>query len=275
MSYLYETREIGDYRISVYQDEWADCPCQNISMTGIHIWEYSDGHWLSPNCNWSQIFRGHQYDIGDALKSLVCEYVSEKKIIDYINSDVCKKTCRMRYDESEHKWHLEYYAKLAWTEEVWHEECIFTPDELRDYDNREELCGVLDKDDFEHLLADCEDIAFYSWGSQGDYANGFSYCDKERFSKMCDTNTDNWRQRALNLFKGEVKEIGMWMWGDVKGYVLEKKVPYKKIYKDTELEPEDSFDWTEVESCYGYFMEAEDLIDEVISEFDISEDDAA
>ena len=27
MSYLFKQEEIGDYRISIYQDEYAECPC--------------------------------------------------------------------------------------------------------------------------------------------------------------------------------------------------------------------------------------------------------
>ncbi len=279
MSYLYETREIGDYRISVYQDEWADCPCQDISMTGIHIWEDSKVHWLSPNCDWSQIFRDNRYNIEDALKSLVCEYVPEKEIIDYIKSNNVKDY-RMRYDKSERMWYLEYYGKYDWTDELWHEECSFTPGELRDYDNREEFCKVLDEDDFKYLLQNCKDIAFCEWSSsgycQGDYVNGFTYCDKERFSKMCDTNTKNWRQRALDVFEGEVKDIGLWMWGDVKGYVLEKKVPYKKVFTEIGRKSVDDYDWEEIDSCWGEFYDdADELIEEVLRENGIQREGAA
>ncbi len=282
MSYLLETREIGDYRISVYQDEWADCPCHNICMAGIHIWTYSNDRWLHPDCDWQELFGKYDdrhHDMEKSLKELVCEYVPEKKIIEYINSDVCKKQCRMRYDKSEHMWHLEYYGKFDWTDELWHTEESFTPSELRDYDNREIFCRVLDEDDFTSLLQDCKDIAFCTWSSsgysQGSYANGFTYCDKERFSKMCDKDTTNWRQRALDIFNGEVREIEMWMWGDVKGYVLEKKLRYKKVFTEIQCEPEDSFDWEEIDSCWEYYLDTEDLIDVVISEHDICKEDAA
>ena len=33
--------------------------------------------------------------------------------------------------------------------------------------------------------------------------------------------------------------LGMWMWGDVKGYVLEKKVAFTKKYKDESREDEE------------------------------------
>ena len=58
---------------------------------------------------------------------------------------------------------------------------------------------------------------------------------------------------------------------DVKGYVLEKKVSYTKQYHDEEHEDEEGFDWEEVDSCWGYYMEEDELIDEVISEYHLKE----
>lgn len=282
MSYLFKQEEIGDYRISIYQDEYAECPCLDWDMAGVYIWEYPDCHRLSENCNWKELFGKYDtnnHSIEDALKKLVCEYVPEKEIIDYIKSNNVKDY-RMRYDKSERMWYLEYYGKYDWTDELWHEECSFTPSELRDYDNREEFCRVLDEDDFKYLLQNCKDIAFYEWSStgyrQGNYVEGFAYCDKERFSKMCDTNTKNWRKRALDIFEGEVKNIGLWMWGDVKGFVLEKKMPYKKVFTKIVRQPVDGYDWEEIDSCYGEFYDdADELIEEVLKENGIQREDAA
>ncbi len=282
MSYLFETREIGDYRIKVFQDDDAACPCSEFEFfRGLYIWGYSDCHRLHKECNWQELFgeyEGNSHDMEESLKRLVCEYVPEKKIIEYINEN-CKNDYRMRYDKSEHMWYLEYYEKYDWTDELWHTEESFTPSELRDYDNREIFCRVLDKDDFTSLLQGCKNIAFYEWQSrgycQGDCVDGFAYCDKERFSKMCDTNTKNWRQRALELFEDEVKELGMWMWGDVKYYTLEQKVPYKKVFTEIGREPEDCFGWEVIDSVCGYYMDADDLIDQVIAEHGITDKDAA
>lgn len=112
--------------------------------------------------------------------------------------------------------------------------------EVTDIPGTEEL----EEDDFINLLENCKDIAFYEWSSsgysQGDYVRGYAYCDKERFKKMVDTNTKNWKNRAIELFESEVKDIGMWMWGDVKGFVLEKKRHYTKMYDDGDTS--DSYD---------------------------------
>ena len=278
MSYLFKQEEIGDYRISIYQNEDAECPCAAWDLTGVYFWDYSDcgfNRGLPRACS-SEI---DAKNAEEALKQLVCKYVSQKEIIDYIKSNNVKD-CRMRYDKSERMWYLEYYGKYDWTDELWHEECGFTPSELRDYDNREEFCRVLDEDDFRYLLQNCKDIAFYEWSSsgycQGDYVEGFAYCDKERFSKMCDTDTKDWRKRALDIFEGEVKNIGLWMWGDVKGYVLEKKVPYKKVFTEIGRKTVEGYDWEEVYSCWGEFYDdADELIEEVLRENGIQRKDAA
>lgn len=278
MSYLIKQEEIGDYRINVYQDETAGCPCSEFDLTGLYLWEFSDCHRLHDACNYEELLGSNIYSLEDTLRRLVCEYVSQKKIIDYINSDSCDGH-RMRYDKSKHKWYLEYYGKYDWTNEVWHAEYDFTPRELREYDNREFLCEVLEKVDLENLLYNCKDVAFYGWSScgycQGDYVYGIAYCDKERFAKMCDTNTVNWRQRALKLFNGEVFELGKWLWGDVCAYTLEKKEYYNKSYSSDEIDDEMGFDWRQIDSCCGYYMDADDLIEEVIAEHGLQEKSAA
>lgn len=73
------------------------------------------------------------------------------------------------------------------------------------------------------------------------------------------------------LIDDEVKSIGMWMWGDVKGYVLEKKVKFVKKYKDKSREDEEGEEWEEVDSCWGYYMETDELIEEIMKEHNLKE----
>lgn len=271
MSYEFAKKEIGDYRITIYQDEDAGCPCTDWDLAGVYFWDYQNyglNRKLSRNCS-SEV--GAE-NAEDALKRLVCKYVSQKKIIDYINSENVENF-RMRYDKSEHMWYLENLYDGKWYN---HKE--FFPSDLKRFDERVELCDILEEDDFTYLLHDCKDIAFYEWSSSGychgDRVSGYAYCDKERFKEMVDTNTKNWRKRALDLFEGEVNDIGMWMWGDVKGYVLEKKRPYTKLYDDGYTS--ESYDWEQIDSCWGYYYEdADDLIEEVIKEHGLLPKDAA
>lgn len=120
-----------------------------------------------------------------------------------------------------------------------------------------------------------KDIFVKEWSttgySQGDYVEGVAFCTKERYTKMVSTDTTDWKTKIDALIDGEVECIGMWMWGDVKGFVLEKKVEYTKKYHDIEREDEEDFDWEEVDSCWGYYMETDKLIEEVISEHQLKE----
>lgn len=212
------------------------------------------------------------------MKELVCKYVPQKKIIKYINSMFhCDHLC-LEYDKSCHMWSFERKSRFSIGKNEWYNIRDFTPNELKNEDVRDELTEELEEDDFINLLENCKDIAFYEWSSsgysQGDYVRGYAYCDKERFKKMVDTNTKNWKNRAIELFESEVKNIGMWMWGDVKSYVLEKKRPYTKLYEDGKSS--DSYEWEQIESCCGeYFEDADDLIEEVIKEHGLQTKDAA
>ena len=42
MSYEFAKKEIGDYRITIYQDEDAECPCTEWDLAGVYFWDYSD-----------------------------------------------------------------------------------------------------------------------------------------------------------------------------------------------------------------------------------------
>ena len=124
MSYEFAKKEIGDYRITIYQDEDAECPCSSWDLAGVYFWDYSDygyNRGLSRGCS-SEV---DAKNAEDALKGLVCNYVSQKKIIDYINSENIDNY-RMRYDKSEHMWYLENLYKGEWYN---HEE--FCPSDLK------------------------------------------------------------------------------------------------------------------------------------------------
>ena len=281
MSYLFERKEIGeDYRISIYQDEDAECPCTDWDMLGVYIWNY--GYFNDPVssfCNHEELFGNFDdsnHTICEALQELICKYVSQDSLLRYIKKGKMSSV-RMEYNRYNNEWEeygLDCHDELTWSS-------IFTPIDLREYDVRPELTENMDKDELMQIISDlAKSIAFKDWSSkgycQGDYVSGFVYCDKERFSKFCDTNTKNWRKRALGIFESEVNSIGLWMWGDVKGFILEKKVHYKKVFTEIGREPVDDYDWEEVDSCWGeYYEDADELIKDALAENGIKYDDAA
>lgn len=94
---------------------------------------------------------------------------------------------------------------------------------------------------------------------------------KERYDKMVGHTNKPWKEHASYLIDLEVKELGLWMWGDVKGYVLERKIPFTKVFDDNDREDEEDEEWEEVFSCWGFYMETEELIAEVIAEHDLKD----
>lgn len=270
MSYEFAKKEIGDYRITIYQDEGAECPCSAWDLAGVYLWDYSGcgrGR-LSDACNWEELFGKNNtsnHSLEDALRELVYMYVPQNRLVKYLKSNK-HRSAKLSYDRSSHVWELDYYD----SREAYKTSVEFTPDEIKNYDMRAEMIEPMNNEDLIWLLDDIAyEIVIYEWSStgycQGDYVEGIAYCNKERFEKMVDTNTKNWKNRAIELFESEVKNIGMWMWGDVKSYVLEKKRPYTKLYEDGKSS--DSYEWEQIESCCGaYFEDADDLIEEVIKE---------
>ena len=262
-----KTEQIGDYRIKICRDDYLPCPCKDLDMTGVHL--FNSGRRLSEASNYEELFATNSYSLADAVCELACKYVPQKKFIEYINTCL-SDSLRFRYDRSDHTWYLEQYcrygnegAKWCWMQE-------FTPDEVKN-DIRGELSESLDEEDFIYLLTSCQtDIAVHEWSSygycQGDYVEDFSYCTKERFVKRYGGPAKDWQKRAVSAMESEAECIGKWMWGDVIGFVLEKKVRYTKVYEDSKRADEDDYDWEEVDSCWGYYCDEDELIKKVIDE---------
>lgn len=81
------------------------------------------------------------------------------------------------------------------------------------------------------------------------------------------------KKQAVNLGIGySIQKVSFdEEWGDVKGYVLEKKVAFTKKYKDESREDEDCEEWEEVDSCWGCYEETDELIKEVMIENGLEE----
>lgn len=124
------------------------------------------------------------------------------------------------------------------------------------------------KNDFRIVLLDYDDMTL------GDYDNTGENEQVAYFINYClnqDKKEGDWKEDCAKIIDNEVKSIGMWMWGDVKGYVLEKKVAFTKKYKDESREDEDCEEWEEVDSCWGCYEETNELIKEVMIENDLEE----
>lgn len=275
---LIDTKEINNHRIKIYYDINAECPLKNWDMCGRYLFEYSDRyfHRLHKDCDWSEFFSDNNHSLKKALHYMASEVVEQQDIITYLKRESIDGV-RLIYNKSSRLWELQIECRNSATDKLyWSIEYEFTPYDLKHCDYREELTECLEKDDLIALIRDyAKDFVIKEWSStgysQGDYVEGIAFCTKERYAKMVNTDTTDWETKIDSLIDGEVKDIGMWMWGDVKGFVLEKKVPFTKHFHEEGREDEEDFEWEEIDSCWGYYMETEELINEVITEHDLKE----
>lgn len=277
---LIETKEIGNHRIKIYYDSCADSPCVDWDMAAIYLFEYNDRYHrqLHRECNWREVWGKHsdgKRSLNESLIKLASDHVPTKGIIEFFKKGTDKHS--LRYNKNSKNWELlEKHWKNNDEWNVLHE---FDAPYLHNGGWNGEMLECLDDEWLIDLISKYgKDVFIKEWDtigySQGDYVSGIAFCTKERFVKMVSKDTSNWKTRIDELIDGEVKCIGTWMWGDVKGFVLEEKVEFTKTFKDGR-EPEEDFEWREVDSCWGYYMTTKELIDEVISMHDLKEEEAA
>lgn len=218
------------------------------------------------------------HSLEDALKDLVCKYVPQKKIIKYINEHC--EDLYFEYSKSDKMWFLYSLDKKTGKRKSEWSLLDLEPYEYHGEDCVDEICDNLGEDDFKYLLYHYQkEIAFTEWSTsgycQGDYAEGIAYCDIERYKKMRDTDTKNWRKKAVESMEEDAELIGKWMWGDVYGFDLEKKERFRKTYLNSDKPDCDGEEWEYVDSCSGYFEEPDEVIDIVTEEHDLSPKSAA
>lgn len=283
---IVERKEVGDYRITIWHDWDAENPCIHWDMAACYLFECNDcDHYLCSECNWREVWGKHgenRHSLNDSLRILIEENCDFDLLWDYIKSEKMEEV-RLNYDRSSQEWKLSVYCHWIFDGKPrWN-----VISEISPYDRKEkcwsvfeELFYVLETKDLVEILNACgKNIYAKEWSTrgycQGDYVSGVAFCTKERYDKYVGNIGKPWKEHIGGLIDEEVKCIGMWMWGDVIGYELEKKVRYTKVYEDPEREDGDDYEWEYVFSCFGYYMEPDELIKEVMAEYNIKEDDAA
>lgn len=275
--------EVGDYRITIHYDTCTDCPVTNWDMLGCFLWEYDRMRILSEECNWKDVwgkYSDHRHSLEETIRLMVKEYCDFDLFVKYIKSEEMKDV-RLCYDRSSRLWNLEVYGYWAFSKK-WDVVDEYEPKDLKTKDMYlfSNLLEYYGKDTLLELLQNCaKDIYVTEWSSsgysQGDYVEGIAFVTKERYDERCGRTDKPWKEAAQECIDKEVDCIGKWMWGDVYGYVLEKKVRFKKVYESEGIEDEDDYEWEYVDSCCCYYEDPDKLIEEVMAEHDIKEEDAA
>lgn len=279
MDNLIETKEIGNYRINVFYDVDAICPCVDWDMVACYLWEYSRYDRLSDACDWKEVFGKYgdsRHSLLEALSELAKDYVEWEDLLQYFK-DGKLKNYRLRCDD-EQVCHLEWYneRKDEFEELLYGHSDTLNSDDVNNIFFINYFADHLNKDELIQIINDLgKDIIVKEWSStghcQGDYVEGIAFCTIDRYQKMVDTDTTNWKEKVEVFIDAGAESVGMWMWGDVKGFTLEEKVTYIKKYDNPEREDEKSYEWEEIDSCWGYYMKTDELIEEVINEHELME----
>lgn len=258
----------GKYRITISYDECASSPCTNWDMGACFLFEYRDSSILHSECHWREIYNpkwdNNCHSLEDAIKVLVGRHVEDKYIIKALKEGT--EHNKLRYDRAKCKWEMlykdGYYGHTEWENNYYLDGTIadITYDACEFLEN-------LDKDELVSLLQDYgKDIVVKEFSlqgyCQGDYVKGVAFCTKEWYEKYDNTDTTDWEKKAEEIIDTEVECVNRWMWGNVYGFVLEERKDFTKTYADGTSK--EDFEWEEVESCWGFFCEPEEIIDEYL-----------
>lgn len=219
-------------------------------------------------CNWKTFFYENKHDLRDVIDAIVMKHIEQKDIVKYLKKGEANGIS-FTYNRGGNVWELKHKTSPYIGQE-------FFPSDLTDFDCRGELIEDLDDEDLLDIISKYgKDVVAIEWStrgySQGDYIKGIAYVTKEKYDNEVCNKEGDWKEDCAKIIDNEVKSIGMWMWGDVKGYVLEKKVAFTKKYKDKSREDEDCEEWEEVDSCWGCYEETDELIKEVMIENGLEE----
>lgn len=175
---LITTKEVGNYRIKIYYDTDSVCPCESWDMAACFLWEYSDSSRLQYVCDWREVFGKYgdsRHSLIDALHKLISEYVEWKDLLNYFKKGKIDGY-RMRYDNHDKMWYLEWYDNYQYTEHKGYKEIIsISPSDLYTYNYTYEFIEDLEREEYAReiegiILRDVESC-------QGDWFN----IDKEIF----------------------------------------------------------------------------------------------
>lgn len=226
-------------------------------------------------------------DNEDFLNDLLRENVKEKSIINYVKAKKASNGLELRYDKHEKMWQLwgTYYwfpigsekdAEFAVIEE--NEDIDWLIDEIIEALPQEDKWKLLEKHAnivflplylYDHSGITMNTYGYYDRWDSGQV--GYIYTDKntilntggmfenEKGNYVKITNR-NWKKAAYKWMESEVSVYDQYLTGEVYGIITEKY-------------DEESNDWTEEDSCWGFFNDGwgDDLIKDIASDFGITE----
>jgi len=260
------------YRLKIYRD--VDCGSDGPLNWGWHL------NFADHDRNYSLDKQKNGEPMSN-LRYLVSRYADAKKVRRWLKA------------KDERTKHGEDYAEYDRSGNVWrlfskgyggdyYQETYFTPQDFKTADSYllEQLsddciCTIANT-----MMGDGVKMASYSFnyysGEPGfddevsENMTGLMWIEKSDYLKDNGGNDERWHLPMTELMAGMIDSLQRWARGDVYGFELEKAVKWQ-VHREClseEREPEDyeETDWEFVDSCWGYYMESEELAEEIESE---------
>jgi hypothetical protein len=227
----------------------------------------------------------------DELRSLVSRYGDAKKVRRWLKqADERRRHGEpyVEYDKSRKLWlltqqsysyHGDYKGKPHWeygeddyfTSKEWHDEDSYIMEQLSD----DVICTIANEMMTDGVKLASYDFSYYNGEPSFDdeveeRMTGLMWLEKDDYLKDSGGRDDRWHLPMTELMKGMIDSIQRWARGDVYGFVLEKAVNWHThrtcLSEEREDMDYDETDWEEVDSCWGYYEEPEDVAKMVESE---------
>lgn len=139
----------------------------------------------------------------------------------------------------------------------WHRRTNLGDETIRtdDYDSMEELVASFGETSailpvylYEHSGMTVRTTPFGDPWDSGQV--GWMFTTKARQEELGCTGDDWTREHLEESLRGELATYDLWLRGGFVGYVVERREPWTKTYADGRVES--GFDWTDVDSCWGF-----------------------
>lgn len=272
MEEILRQQEIGDYRITVSKDESPSCPCEYSGMVTCFLWEYPDCNELSSYCDTTELFGDDMecsHTLLESVQKLAKKYIVWPRLLNWMKLEMF------------HGWNLKYDVKgkkcvMTRAKSEMKAETIVSTSSLHEMYNTDGLLEqVVEKMNLEELVraidSGGEDIRIKKM-STGYGKEVVAFCTKSRYQELVLKDERDWMFGAAGWMADDMKVMQTWMDCDVLRYTVEKKVRYKKVYEDVQRAEEDTFDWEELESVGGCYMDSYELLSKVVDEYGLTED---
>lgn len=270
------THQINEnYSIRIFRDECYKNPASEWDGESKVWWFGSWGrnYYCSEEDRSGSNRRSISADYSDVLQSLVLEHITAEQLKKYIadSSDM-----RFTYNRHRNSWDFELY-QTHFGKQEWCDVDYFSPYEYHNEDSYlvEHISEHLTTEDYESLLQSCPTIAIRIGHLGGCYGSDLHHSivltDME-VRKVCWGKDAEWdKEWAERHVDGCVETQNRYINNEVYGYRLERRI----LEHTTRTFPGenkpfmhyDSEDWDEIDSCWNYYMDPEELVQEVLSQY--------